>query len=108
VDQIFASVVGLVVGAVLLVDQPDVIVAVYQGGHDGFAREIHTGGICRWLPVALPADPGKGVTLDQKRRAFDRWTLVADDQSCPFKPDCRPTGLGSDTRWQIRRSSHDQ
>src|SRR5262249_43781403 len=31
VDQIFASVVGLVVGAVLLVDQPDVIVAVYQG-----------------------------------------------------------------------------
>ena len=72
VDQIVARVVRLGVAAVLLVDQPDVVVAVDQRGHDGLARQVHDRGIRRRPPLALAADPREGVALDEEGGVLDR------------------------------------
>ena len=53
VDQIFARVVRLRVAAVFLIDQPDMVMAIDQCGHHGLARQIHTSGVGRRLPLSF-------------------------------------------------------
>ena len=93
VDQIFTSIVRLLVGAVLLVDQTDVVVSVDQGRHHRLARQIHTNGVCRRLTISFFADPRKGIALDQERRAFNGRRPVADDQARAFEPHWRAPRL---------------
>ena len=89
VDEVFAPVVRLAVAPVLFVDQPDMVVAVDERGHDRLAGEIHASGALRRLTLPLPSDPCEGLALHEERGVLDQRASIPDDEPRSFEPDRR-------------------